>query len=331
MLLGMEVPSVYIVPVERFCREMGPVLGINMAEFEFPAYFNYFVRQKRCTLIVDSVDAEKDIRTVFEETLLGPSRFRDDRFPCANVDEDFDPTFPKDARPNFYKEFYNFRTAEKSADFKQLSVSTLLEFVHFDPPARRSEGEPDRLGVPPTPEECLIETSHSAVRASDGILTETRKLGLPMGSVGDDMFLNLPVEDRPRLRRHHSDDSDSLSHSNHSRSTPRRNSTGSTESPGKVGVRRGSMPMARNNSGGLLSDKDANSASGGRRDSLLSISSAMTSFFGRSTRSSSLHGSSCAVFPDDFLADEGPEVQARTTWMYSQAKWLGKSTNFLAH
>lgn len=329
MLLGMEVPSVYIVPVERFCREMGPVLGINMAEFEFPAYFNYFVRQKRCTLIVDSADAENDIRSVFEETLLGPGRFRDHRFPCANVDEDFDPTFPKDARPDFYKEFYNFRTAGNSTE--EHSVSTLLDFVHFGPPARHNEGEPDRLGVPPTATECLIETSNSSTRASEGILAETRHFSAAVGNSGDDMFLDLPTEDRPKLRRYHSDDSDSLSRSTQScTNKSRRNSTGSKEKPSRIEGRRGSMPISgeghfrRESSGSLLSaDKDFNLGSG-RRDSLLSLGSALTQFSGRPTRSS-FYGS---MYADDFLADDSPDLQERTTWMYSQAKWLGKSRVF---
>ena len=34
MRLGLEVPRVFVVPVERFCREIGPALGINLAEFE---------------------------------------------------------------------------------------------------------------------------------------------------------------------------------------------------------------------------------------------------------------------------------------------------------
>lgn len=34
MRLGLEVPRVFIIPVERFCREIGPALGINLAEFE---------------------------------------------------------------------------------------------------------------------------------------------------------------------------------------------------------------------------------------------------------------------------------------------------------
>lgn len=81
MKLGIAVPSVYIVPVDRFCRDFGPALGVNLAEFEFPAYFNFFVQRKRCTLIVDSVDAERNIRRVFSETLLGPAQFRRENNP----------------------------------------------------------------------------------------------------------------------------------------------------------------------------------------------------------------------------------------------------------
>jgi hypothetical protein len=37
----------YIVPRERFDRKA----GLNIAEFEFPAYFNFFVRRKRVNLV----------------------------------------------------------------------------------------------------------------------------------------------------------------------------------------------------------------------------------------------------------------------------------------
>ena len=131
MRLGLDIPEIYIVPVERFCREMGPALGINLAEFEFPAYFNYFVRGRKVTLVVDSDEAETNIRNVFGETLLGPALFRNHEYPKPNEDEDFDPSFAEDKRPNFYREFYHFRTAEKSTNFKELNIDTLIGFVHF--------------------------------------------------------------------------------------------------------------------------------------------------------------------------------------------------------
>jgi len=122
---------------------MGPALGVNLAEFEFPAYFNFFVQRKRCTLIVDSDDAEKNIRRVFSETLLGPAQFRREKNPIAYEPEDFADTYPKEAIPDFQKEFKHFRMMP---DGKELVLETLLKFNHF----RIAEnGAHEGLGVPP--------------------------------------------------------------------------------------------------------------------------------------------------------------------------------------
>lgn len=68
--LGIEVPSYYVVPTVRFDKKT----GINLAEFEFPAYFNYFVKKRKINLIC-SKDAFDAIRIIFQETLLGPLSF----------------------------------------------------------------------------------------------------------------------------------------------------------------------------------------------------------------------------------------------------------------
>lgn len=120
-----------------------------MAEFEFPAYFNYFVRNKRCKLVVESPAAETSIRSVFGETLLGPAHFRDHEHPLSNVDDDFDASFPKDRRPNFYKELANFRAAEKTAEFDELEIDTLVDFVHYNSCRRDNPHQKEKLGVPP--------------------------------------------------------------------------------------------------------------------------------------------------------------------------------------
>lgn len=339
MLLGMEVPSVYIVPVERFCREIGPVLGINMAEFEFPAYFNYFVRQKRCTLVVDSLDAERDIRSVFEETLLGPEHFRNPRAPCDNVDEDFDPAFPVDARPNFYKEFYHFRTSEESSKYDELSVDRLLNFVHFKSPRRTTEITQDKLGVPPTLPEHIINPPIRPTRASEGRAGDTnRKVTFPTVTkddtfptvtkvdtfptvTKDDIFLDLSIEDKPKLRRCHSESSDSMGTSNQSEQdsgSPRKSTAffGSQEMQKKTDSRRSSMPLIGDSLRLNLLSADIDTSA--RRDSILSAFSARTSLSrsGRSSWFSSISG-------DDFLADESPDLQ-ETSWMYSQVRWLGE-------
>ena len=142
MCLGLPVPQIYIVPVERFCREMGPALGVNLAEFEFPAYFNFFVYKKRCTLVVDSADAEQNIRRVFSETLLGPAQFRHLTDPIAYEPEDFASDFDQDAIPNFPKELKHFRIMP---DGHELVLETLLNFRHFHTPTDRAGHE--NLGV----------------------------------------------------------------------------------------------------------------------------------------------------------------------------------------
>jgi hypothetical protein len=123
---------------------MGPALGVNLAEFEFPAYFNFFIYKKRCTLVVDSEDAEQNIRRVFSETLLGPAQFWREDNPIPYEEEDFAPDFPREAIPNFQKELEYFRIMP---DGKELVLETLLNFRHFEMP--RETGVHENLGVPP--------------------------------------------------------------------------------------------------------------------------------------------------------------------------------------
>lgn len=68
--LGIQVPTYYVVPSVRFDKKT----GINVAEFEFPAYFNYFVKKKKINLIC-SKEAFEAIGIIFQETLLGPKEF----------------------------------------------------------------------------------------------------------------------------------------------------------------------------------------------------------------------------------------------------------------
>jgi hypothetical protein len=152
MRLGIPVPQVYIVPAERFCREMGPALGVNLAEFEFPAYFNFFVYKKQCTLVVDSQDAEDNICRVFEETLLGPKQFRRKDDPKQFEEEDFAADFPRDAIPNFEEELKFFRIL---GDGSELTLNKLLTFRQFQQP--RAGFSHNSLGVPPNVDSASIQ------------------------------------------------------------------------------------------------------------------------------------------------------------------------------
>lgn len=70
MLMGIDVPEIYVIPTRRFDFNS----CLNVAEFEFPAYFNFFIRRKQITLVC-SQEAKEAIVAVFNETLLGPSDF----------------------------------------------------------------------------------------------------------------------------------------------------------------------------------------------------------------------------------------------------------------
>lgn len=43
MELGLDMPSTFVVIGEMFDRE----LSLNVAEFEFPTYFNFFIKKKQ--------------------------------------------------------------------------------------------------------------------------------------------------------------------------------------------------------------------------------------------------------------------------------------------
>lgn len=70
MMKGLDVPQIFVIPTKRFDFSA----CVNVAEFEFPAYFNFFVRKKRVTLVCTQ-EAKKSIEVVFQETLLGPGNF----------------------------------------------------------------------------------------------------------------------------------------------------------------------------------------------------------------------------------------------------------------
>ena len=67
LIMDLEVPMYYIIPTRMFDKKF----CLSVAEFEFPAYFNFFIRKRRIVLIC-SEDNEAAIRKVFTETLSGP-------------------------------------------------------------------------------------------------------------------------------------------------------------------------------------------------------------------------------------------------------------------
>ena len=84
MRLGLEPPSIYVVPKERFNLKF----GTNTCEVEFPAYFNFFIKGSTTTIVCTS-EAASVITNVMDEVLEGPKEeylFTEDEY-SAFVDE----------------------------------------------------------------------------------------------------------------------------------------------------------------------------------------------------------------------------------------------------
>jgi CRP-like cAMP-binding protein len=120
MKLGLPVPRHYIVPSEPFTKTLGANMGVNVAEFEFPAYCNFFFKRQCINLIVSSMDVEVRIRQVFQETLFGPA--------ILDLQNDFPHSTPSELYPDLKKELEYFR---KFGD-TLISLDMLLKFTHFD-------------------------------------------------------------------------------------------------------------------------------------------------------------------------------------------------------
>lgn len=121
MNLGIAVPQYYVVPPTRFTTTLGPTMGINVAEFEFPAYCNFFFKHQSLHLIVQNAQVEADIRRVFQETLFGPE--------VIHIEEDYVPgSIDKADLPDLAKELGCFRVFGD----QKISIDMLLSFNHFD-------------------------------------------------------------------------------------------------------------------------------------------------------------------------------------------------------
>ena len=117
MSLGLTLPAFFVVPKERF----NLAAGINVAEFEFPAYYNFFFKRRRINLITTH-SVEPLIRTIFRETLLGPSQVE---WPA-----EYGESVPKRCYPDLAREMSYFSV--NPFDRSPLTVDSLLAFTLFD-------------------------------------------------------------------------------------------------------------------------------------------------------------------------------------------------------
>ncbi|KDO29025.1 hypothetical protein SPRG_06080 [Saprolegnia parasitica CBS 223.65] len=119
MALGLPVPMYFIVPSEPFTKTLGPNMGVNVAEFEFPAYCNFFFKRQCVNLIVASQEVEDRIRRVFQETLFGPQ--------VIDMRVDFPHAAPTSSYPNLEAELGYFRKFGSTL----ITLEMLLKFTHF--------------------------------------------------------------------------------------------------------------------------------------------------------------------------------------------------------
>ena len=118
MIQGMPVPEYYIISREKFDIHD----GISLIEFEFPVYYNFFIRKEKKTKIICDSKTESQIRLIFQETLLGP-------VDMSEFDDDFVDGY--DGKPDIRAEMDTF-TKNPFDPSKLLSIDALIEFVSFD-------------------------------------------------------------------------------------------------------------------------------------------------------------------------------------------------------
>lgn len=116
------VPEYFIIPTERFDWND----GINFMEFEFPVYYNFFIRKKTKTKLICDWKTQKDINSIFQETLLGPKDF-------SRFHRDFWEDYK--AVPDMQRELAHF--AVNPFDPKEpLRIEMFIDFILFDSQGR---------------------------------------------------------------------------------------------------------------------------------------------------------------------------------------------------
>ncbi len=69
MLLPESVPQIFVMPVRLF----SPDKGISLAELEFPIYYNFFLKQRKTTIVATEEQARR-LKRVLQESVFGPER-----------------------------------------------------------------------------------------------------------------------------------------------------------------------------------------------------------------------------------------------------------------
>lgn len=115
---GVSVPEYYVISRHRFDYND----GISLMEFEFPVYYNFFLRKQNRTKLICDVETMEQIKTIFQETLLGP-------VDLTNFQDDFAEDYK--AIPDIAKEIEHF-SRNPFNQTQTMTIDLLLEFILFD-------------------------------------------------------------------------------------------------------------------------------------------------------------------------------------------------------
>ena len=123
--MGLSTPVIYIVPKERF----NLTVGVNVAELEFPTFYNYFIKQTRITLVTHK-KAKDDIETIFRESLYGP----EDKYLYSDKEYEHCPPELKESRPNHRSELKYFAEYKPDKNSKpvKLTLDKLIKYSFYD-------------------------------------------------------------------------------------------------------------------------------------------------------------------------------------------------------
>jgi len=80
MLTADGVPAIFVIPPEMFSAER----GISLAELEFPAYFNFFLKKKRITIVCRPSQRE-GLVCILSRSLFGPVEIVRDEFRSSST------------------------------------------------------------------------------------------------------------------------------------------------------------------------------------------------------------------------------------------------------
>ena len=159
MDLGIEVPSTFVIFGELFDRAR----GLSIGEFEFPIYYNFFVKKRKVTIITSEILRDR-IKKAFQETLFGPKE--------ENLMLEYDmDDMEHDAWPNFVKEGNALDPARES-----MEIDHLVEFIIGDPTS--SKGITYHTSDDPTnKEETIYIKKKLKVKGSDMVSYFQVKVG----------------------------------------------------------------------------------------------------------------------------------------------------------